>query len=210
MGLEPTPRCLTDTRSAAELPTLTSECPVGVEPTSPGWKPGTFAVRPRAHVTSRRKERESNPQGCQARPGSSGVPSPVGLPFRKAAAAGIEPASGRLTAAYPYQHGTHRIRENSWMCQLSSCRNVPVWYPVNSGLRIVRSVLCIVGAVASACFGVQSIFRSFCVRIEEHMMDAINTLFGAALRVSLLRWSGLTGSEVARLRNTRRCQDCVR
>ena len=23
--------------------------------------------------------------------------------------AGIEPASGRLTAAYPYQHGTHRI-----------------------------------------------------------------------------------------------------
>ena len=38
-----------------------------------------------------------------------GVPSPVGLSFRKAAVAGIEPASGRLTAAYPYQHGPHRI-----------------------------------------------------------------------------------------------------
>ena len=37
------------------------------------------------------------------------LPSPIGLPFRKAAAAGIEPASGRLTAAYPYQHGSHRI-----------------------------------------------------------------------------------------------------
>ena len=62
-----------------------------------------------AKNTCRRKERESNPQGCEARPGSSGVPSPVGLPFRKAAVAGIEPASGRLTVAFPYQHRTHRI-----------------------------------------------------------------------------------------------------
>ncbi len=59
--------------------------------------------------TCRRKERESNPQGREARPGSSGVPSPVGLPFRKAAEAGIEPASRRLTVAFPYQHRTHRI-----------------------------------------------------------------------------------------------------
>ena len=44
---------------------------------------------------------------CRSVPG--GVPSPVGLYFRKAAAAGIEPATGRLTATYPYQHGTHRI-----------------------------------------------------------------------------------------------------
>ncbi len=36
----------------------------------------------------------------------NGVPSPVGLPFSKAAVAGIEPASARLTAAHPYQHGT--------------------------------------------------------------------------------------------------------
>ena len=73
-------------------------------------------------------------KGMLPRPGSSGVPSPVGLPFllflklRRnglnlhpyslnpyslqplvAAAAGIEPASGRLTAAFPYQHRTHRI-----------------------------------------------------------------------------------------------------
>ncbi len=25
------------------------ECPAGVEPASPGWKPGTFPARPRAH-----------------------------------------------------------------------------------------------------------------------------------------------------------------
>ena len=84
------------------------ECPAGVEPASPGWKPGTFAARPRAHVV-KRKERESNPQGCQARSLSGRLPSPVGLPFRKAAEAGIEPASRRLTAAFPYQHRTHRI-----------------------------------------------------------------------------------------------------
>lgn len=59
--------------------------------------------------TCRRKGRESNPQGREAHPASNGVPSPLGLPFRKAAAAGIEPASARLTAAHPYQHGNHRI-----------------------------------------------------------------------------------------------------
>jgi hypothetical protein len=31
-----------------------------------------------------------------------------------AAAAGIEPASGRLTVAFPYQHGTHRIDQSAW------------------------------------------------------------------------------------------------
>jgi hypothetical protein len=34
--------------------------------------------------------------------------------FLKAAVAGIEPASGRLTAAYPYQHGSHRKTESAW------------------------------------------------------------------------------------------------
>ncbi len=57
----------------------------------------------------KRKVRESNPQGREARPGSSGVPSPVGLTFRKAAEAGIEPASGRVTTVCPYQHEHHRI-----------------------------------------------------------------------------------------------------
>ena len=35
---------------------------------------GTYCIR--------RKEGESNSQGREARPGSSGVPSPIGLPFR--------------------------------------------------------------------------------------------------------------------------------
>ncbi len=70
---------------------------------------GSWCLSRSATGTRRRKVRESNPQGCEARPGSSGVPSPVGLPFHKAAAAGIEPASARLTAARPYQHGDHRI-----------------------------------------------------------------------------------------------------
>jgi hypothetical protein len=45
-----------------------------------------------------------------ARPLSRRVPSPVGLPFRiqPAPAAGIEPASSRLTAGHPYQHEHHR------------------------------------------------------------------------------------------------------
>lgn len=30
----------------------------------------------------------------------------------QAAVAGIEPATGRLTAAYPYQHGSHRINQS--------------------------------------------------------------------------------------------------
>jgi hypothetical protein len=87
------------------------------------------------HVLSRRKERESNPQGCHARPASNGVPSPVGLPFRftKAAVAGIEPASGRLTAAYPYQHGSHRIvsfSQDGWIRTTGTDRH---------GCRIGRS-----------------------------------------------------------------------
>jgi hypothetical protein len=32
----------------------------------------------------------------------------------EAAAAGIEPASGRLTVAFPYQHRTHRISQDGW------------------------------------------------------------------------------------------------
>ena len=46
------------------------ECPTtalcggaGVEPACPAWKAGAFAARPRARIVSRRKERESNPQG---------------------------------------------------------------------------------------------------------------------------------------------------
>ena len=109
------------------------ECPARVELASPGWKPGTFAARPRARCRQR-KERESNSQGREARPGSSGVPSPIGLPFRNqtAAEAGIEPATKRLTAALPYQHGTHRIKsvrmagvEPAISCSPTNLRSVP-------------------------------------------------------------------------------------
>lgn len=56
VGLQPTRWCLTNTCSAAELPTqyttsfkiIEFKCPAGIEPASPGWKPGTFAARPRA------------------------------------------------------------------------------------------------------------------------------------------------------------------
>ena len=82
------------------------ECPAGVEPASPAWKAGASAGRPRAREAEGERVELSR---LIARPLSRRVPSPIGLPFRvKAAAAGIEPASGRLTAAYPYQHGFHR------------------------------------------------------------------------------------------------------
>ena len=78
---------------------------MGVEPTSPAWKAGTFAARPRAHAA----EGEGvEPSRLIARLFSKQLPSPIGLPFRKAAEAGIEPASRRLTVAFPYQHRTHR------------------------------------------------------------------------------------------------------
>ncbi len=38
----------------------------------------------------------------------SAVANRLALPHNKAPAAGIEPASGRLTVAFPYQHRTHR------------------------------------------------------------------------------------------------------
>ena len=58
------------------------------------------------------------PSRLIARPGSSRVPSPIGLPFLvRAPAAGIEPASSRLTAGYSYQHELHRnrrVRQSGW------------------------------------------------------------------------------------------------
>ena len=71
---------------------------------------------------TRRKVRESNPQGLRSsrfeRGAITRAPCTHGrldLPYRKAAAAGIEPEgtaaqrwSWRLTAAYPYQHRSHR------------------------------------------------------------------------------------------------------
>ena len=82
---------------------------VGVEPTSPAWKAGIFAARPRAHAA---EGEEVEPSRLIARLFSKQLPSPIGLPFRKAAEAGIEPASRRSTVAFPYQHRTHRNNQS--------------------------------------------------------------------------------------------------
>jgi hypothetical protein len=89
----------------------------GVEPRSPGWKPG---VVPLDQSRSLRAEGEGvEPSRLIARPDSSRVPSPFGLPFlnRAAPAAGIEPASPRLTAGCSCQHELHRnrkFRQSGW------------------------------------------------------------------------------------------------
>ena len=94
------------------------ECPAGVEPACPAWKAGAFAARPRARSSSKRFifrkiEMAAEGEGVEpsrliARRFSKPLPSPVGLPFRKAAVTGIEPVSARLTAACSYQHELHR------------------------------------------------------------------------------------------------------
>ena len=107
-GIEPTPE-------RSERPVLPLDDPAslskvrgaGLEPASPGSKPGSLPLAdPRISAL-----RESNPP-CQV---GSLAPLPLGQ-GHKAAAAGIEPASGRLTAAYPYQHGSHRkISQDGWI-----------------------------------------------------------------------------------------------
>ena len=81
-GLEPARRCLTGTCSAAELPTRI-RVPCGT----------------RTH------------NGLFVRTCSRGrlLNQSDDFHFYQAAVAGIEPASRRLTVAFPYQHRTHRI-----------------------------------------------------------------------------------------------------
>ena len=109
----------------------------GVEPPSPGSRPGSLPLadpRSRSRAPCGNRTRFASLEGwrlCRsakgtcvvkaegegvepsrliARPLSGRLPSPVGLPFRKAAVAGIEPATRRLTGARPYQHRPHRNR----------------------------------------------------------------------------------------------------
>ena len=99
------------------LPTETTPhreaCPAGIEPACPAWKAGTFAARPRA------RESFIKAEAVGLEPTSEFYSPPV---FKigsstsritsiqhQAAVAGIEPASRRLTVAFPYQHRTHRI-----------------------------------------------------------------------------------------------------
>ena len=99
------------------------ECPAGVEPALPAWKAGTSAARSRARTA----EGEGvEPSRLIARLFSRQLPSPIGLPFRsKAAVTGIEPVSGRLTVAFPYQHGTHRIDRGVWKTKHSASFHTP-------------------------------------------------------------------------------------
>ena len=72
------------------------ECPAGIEPASPDWESGAWTARPRAQEA----EGEGvEPSRLIARPGSGRVQSPICLPFRTAAVAGLEPAIFWLTAS---------------------------------------------------------------------------------------------------------------
>lgn len=124
-GIEPADSWFKATHFCQQKLPRTGKCPAEVEPAWPDHpsggarKPGASAARPRTRLlTQRRKERESNPQGREARPLSRRLPSPVGLPFQRAAVAGIEPASGRLTAASPYQHRPHRMTHGVFVRRL--------------------------------------------------------------------------------------------
>ena len=77
----------------------------GLEPASPLFKARQPAVGRSPNTQS--ALRESDPPRQLGRL----APLPLGQ-GHKAAAAGIEPASGRLTAAFPYQHGNHRINKS--------------------------------------------------------------------------------------------------
>ena len=86
-------------------------CPARIELAYPAWKAGASATRPRAH--RRRKERESNPQGSSLACFRDRCHRPLACPSVEAAAAGIEPAKGRLTGACLYQHRPHR-NKSGW------------------------------------------------------------------------------------------------
>jgi hypothetical protein len=82
---------------------------VGVEPTSPAWKTGTFAARPRAPVV-KRKERESNSQGLSLDRFRGGCRRQSACPSvcYKAPAEGLEPSLVSLTGSR-LTIGPHRI-----------------------------------------------------------------------------------------------------
>ena len=61
------------------------ECPAGVGPACPAWKAGAFAARPRARCSFAAEGEGVEPSRLIARRFSKPLPSPVGLPFRKAA-----------------------------------------------------------------------------------------------------------------------------
>ena len=116
MGLEPTQWCLTGTCSATELPTQMKSA---LRESNPPVQLGRLAPLPlgQGHVYSpssgSRGTRTHN--GHFARTCFRGrlLIRPDDFHSYPAAVAGIEPASRRLTVAFPYQHRTHRIEHQS-------------------------------------------------------------------------------------------------
>jgi hypothetical protein len=89
-----------------------TKCPAGVEPTSPAWKAGTFAARPRAQSLQflRRKPWDSNPQ-------ASGCSPPV---FKTG------PSSGRMAS----------VRQQTFSTQSCGGRNRTCVGMINSHLPV--------------------------------------------------------------------------
>ena len=89
------------------------ECSAGIEPACSAWKADAFADRPRAR-SGRRGSRTLKAHRSTVFE-TAAIAHWLALPYShaKAAAAGIEPAKGRLTGACLYQHRPHR-NESGW------------------------------------------------------------------------------------------------
>lgn len=79
----------------------TTKCSAGVEPACSAWKADTFAARPRAQNSPRRKPRDSNPQSrfLETPAFETGSSSGRMTSVRQAAVAGLEPALDSLTVS---------------------------------------------------------------------------------------------------------------
>ena len=117
VGLEPTHGCLTNTCSAAELPTRESALwesnpPVQLGRLTP-WPIGQghmFLFK--AEAVGLEPTTDTQPAPAFEAGSSSSRMTSIHV---QAAETGIEPVSRRLTAACPYQHGLHRnVIQSAW------------------------------------------------------------------------------------------------
>ena len=86
--------------------------PDGLEPSFSGCKPGVVATGPRDQSLTKAEavRLELTSEMCSPPVFETGSSTSRMTSIQhQAAMAGIEPASGRLTVAFPYQHRTHRI-----------------------------------------------------------------------------------------------------
>src|SRR5262249_4548194 len=90
----------------------------GVEPRSPGWKPGVVPLD-----QSREEQAEGEgvePSRLIARPGSGRVPSPIGLSFRVLSSGGrnrtcVNPVNSRVPVpARAPPESNRRVRQSGW------------------------------------------------------------------------------------------------